>query len=158
MNLGDMVTKQKVYGEYEQKELEAYSRVQEKCINMLNQIKKDGNLPKIDLERLSASSKGQNHVTISISGWLSEETNKIDHWQDLTNYLGEDEAAFSVTWESSTSRKLKIAIAKALSNISMSALLSCAGPAPKAAMMLATGSQSVIQVKEIKELYNSAKK
>jgi hypothetical protein len=98
------------------------------------------------LERVSQKSKGANHVTISISGWLSEHTDKIDHWEDLKSYLGEDEAVYSLTWESNTVENLKSEIKKCVGKIVLGSALSYAAPVSRAMRLLAVSNKSLLEI------------
>ena len=66
-------------------------------------------LPKLQLDNIRSGNQSS-HITISISGWFSEDLEKINHWEGLTNHfkhglpdiMDSSTAIYSLTYEATT--------------------------------------------------------
>ena len=105
----------------------------------------------------------QTHVTISISGFLSQETDKERHWQGLVKHLqnhkrGFDANVYSLTWESSTSSALLKTIGKSVGSIAFNGAVTYAsGPIGRLGMAM-LGAQSVQEMRSTQKLFSETRK
>ena len=96
-----------------------YRIVAQRALNLISQIegqasdKKDGGFPKCILDQINAQTDA-NHVYITISGFFSENIDKMEHWKGVARHFefGQKEifdsnaSIFSLTWESKTNNDL----------------------------------------------------
>ena len=90
-------------------------------------------LPSLILNRISELKEySQTHITISVSGFLSQQTNKKKHWTGLVKHLQGhstdiDTNAFSLTWQAGDTDALYKSIAKAVSGLALKGVMAYGG-------------------------------
>ena len=81
----------------------------------------------------------------------------MKHWQGLTKHL-DNQAVFSLTWESQKKQELYKTIGKTVGKIALNALLTYSGgPVSKVGVIVAS-SESLYEIKAIQDLFQRAKK
>jgi hypothetical protein len=119
------------------------------------QAENGNELPTLVLNRISELKEYEStHVTISVSGFLSGDTDKKEHWVGLVKHLQGhstdiDANAFSLTWEAGNRDVLLKSIGKAVSGLAVKGAVSFSGgPIGKVGLMM-LAKEGFDDVKEV---------
>ena len=144
------------------------SLVAERAKTLLNRIKaqNDDRLPKLDLELIHGSKNTQaSHVTICISGFMSQEDNQRPKWMGAVDHFsqfqGDDSvfepAIFALKWEAQTEKQLVGEVSASIGKTALKGLLTYATGGLTRVAMAIIAAESLIEDKPVMSLFQKAR-
>lgn len=145
-------------------------KIAQRAYSLINETlaRTDMKLPKMVLELISEpKSKEASHITLTISGFLSEETDKMEHWTGVSKYykghsqvdvLDASTAIYSLTWEAESNSKFYKQVAKSVTSIAINSAMTISGGPQGKLGMLVLGASSAMEIEEIRKMLIKAKK
>ena len=119
------------------------------------------------LDLISEMSTSQSsHVTLTISGFLSQNTNKKEHWHGVTKYFrghsqsqvfDQNTAVYSLTWESYTQDDLYKTIAKSVMAAALTGVVGALSGPQSSVGIAILAAQCGLKLAEMNELFIKAK-
>lgn len=156
-------------GNHPHKEMfQSYALIAEKAQKIINQeITKNKIAPSLMLDMISdQTSSNASHITIAISGFLSQETNKTTHWRGLvkhfkghsqTGVFDTNTTVYGLTWEAYTKTDLYKEVAKTITAAAFNGFLTLAAGPVEGVGLAILGAQSAMEITRIHELFQTAK-